>query len=253
MEISFKNKVALVTGAAMGMGLATAEAFAKAGATVVMADFNLEAVKIEAKKLEAYGSQILPIQCDVSKEDDVKAMIEQTIKNFGQLDAAFNNAGIMLPNIDTADVNMDDYDKLMNVNLRGVFMCTKYELQVMRQQERGTIVNNSSIGGLIGGAYRTAYIAAKHGVLGLTKSVALEYATRNIRINAVCPGTIDTPMVHKMYEKGDLVEDDIARLHPMGRLGKASEVANAVLWLSSPLSSYVTGDYIAVDGAYTVQ
>jgi NAD(P)-dependent dehydrogenase (short-subunit alcohol dehydrogenase family) len=252
MKISFEGQVALVTGAGAGMGLATAGAFTEAGAAVMLADVNSDSVEKATNELLKSGYTASWVRCDVADEQQVKAMVEKTIANFGRLDAAYNNAGIQSLVTDTADLTSEEWDRVFSVNLRGVFLCMKYELMQMREQGSGAIVNCSSIGGLIGLPGRAAYHAAKHGVLGLTKSAALEYAPRGIRINAVCPGTINTPMVSKMFESGDLSEEEVVKLAPINRLGQASEIADTVLWLCSPMSTYVIGQAIAVDGGYTV-
>jgi NAD(P)-dependent dehydrogenase (short-subunit alcohol dehydrogenase family) len=180
-------------------------------------------------------------------------MVEQTVSTFGRLDAAFNNAGVQSPVAETADASSEEFDRVNAINLRGVWNCMKYELLQMRKQGSGAIVNNSSIGGLIGIAGRAMYHAAKHGVIGPTKSAALEYASRGIRINAVCPGTIDTPMVAEMLAKEPDAMKDIFRDQPIGRLGRPEEIAAAVLWLCSPAASFVIGHALAVDGGYTVR
>lgn len=242
----------MVTGAGQGMGLAAAKAFAQAGAAVMLADVNEAAAVKAADELVTAGHKAMGIRCDVADEAQVKALVEKTVASFGSLDAAYNNAGIQSLVTDTADLTSEEWDRVFSVNLRGVFLCMKYELIQMRQQGRGAIVNCSSIGGLIGIPGRAAYHAAKHGVLGLTKSAALEYAPRGIRINAVCPGTIRTPMVEDMFAAGDLLEEEVIKLAPINRLGEAAEIADAVLWLCSPMSTYVIGQSIAVDGGYTV-
>jgi len=249
----FENKVALVTGAASGMGLATAQAFAEAGATVVLADFRDDAARAEAQKLVSAGNKAMAIRCDVTNEQQVREMVNKTVANFGRLDAAFNNAGVQSPAIETADSSSEEFDRVIAINLKSVWTCMKYELQQMRKQGWGAIVNNSSIGGLIGLPGRAIYHAAKHGVIGLTKSAALEYAARGITINAVCPGTIDTPMVAEMIAKEPQAMEGIMKMQPIGRLGRAEEVASAVLWLSSPGSAFVVGHALAVDGGFTAQ
>lgn len=252
MEITFKGKAALVTGAAAGMGFAAAKAFAEAGAAVALADIDAAAVERAAAELTARGRRAIAIVCDTSDEAQVKAMVERTAEVFGSLDAAYNNAGVNSPMTDTADLTPEEYDRILDIDLRGVWLCMKYELTQMRKQGNGAIVNCSSLGGLVGNPGRAAYHAAKHGVLGLTKSAAIEYAPRGVRINAVCPGTIETPMVKHMVETGDLSREAVAKLTPIGRLGRAEEVADVVLWLCSPMSSYVIGQSIAVDGGYTI-
>ena len=251
MNVSFENQVALVTGAGSGMGLATARAFAEAGATVVLADINEEAVRAAAEELIAAGYQALAICCDVSDEAEVAAMIEQTVSTFGRLDAAFNNAGIMIPAAEVADAEGQDFERVVAINLRGVWNCMKYELRQMREQGSGAIVNCSSIGGLTANPRRASYGASKHGVIGLTKSAAVEYAARGIRINAVCPGTIETPMVADMVAKKSFTLEDAVKSIPIGRTGQPEEIASAVLWLCSPGASFVIGHALVVDGGYT--
>ncbi len=254
MNYSLENKVALVTGAASGIGLATAHVYAEAGASIVLADLNAEAVQAAAKELIAKGYQAKAIVCNAANLDEVEAMVQETVSTFGRLDIAFNNAGVqnILPEI--ADATVEDFDQVNGVNLRGVWGCMKYELQQMRKQGSGVIVNCSSIGGIVGGAERASYHAAKHGVIGLTKSVALEYAARNIRVNAICPGLIWTPMAEKMAASGQKEAlDAMVKSVPMQRHGQADEIADVVLWLSSDASSYVTGQSISVDGGLTMR
>lgn len=253
MNHDFSGKVALVTGGASGMGLATVKAFAKAGASVVVADINGDGAQQVADELKASGAQALAITCDVTDENSVKAMVEQTVEHFGSLDAAFNNAGVQSIATETADYTSEEYDRVVNINLRGLWLCMKYELQQMRKQESGAIVNCSSLGGFVGVPGRGAYHAAKHGVLGLTKTAALEYAAQGIRINAVCPGIIDTPMVADMKNAEKEAMDILMEQVPARRLGTAEEVAQPVLWLCGPGSTFVMGHALAVDGAYTVR
>jgi NAD(P)-dependent dehydrogenase (short-subunit alcohol dehydrogenase family) len=254
MNISFENKVALVTGAGSGLGLATVKAFAESGASVVLADWNEKAVRSAAEELTAQGHKALAIHCDVADDAQVEAMVKETVATFGRLDAAYNNAGVQNVLAETADSPRDDYDRVMAINLRGVWSCMKFELQQMRKQGSGAIVNCSSLGGLVGAAERGTYHAAKHGVLGLTKSAALEYAARGIRINAVCPGLIQTPMSDQMVAagQGDALKAMVKSV-PMARVGRPEEIADAVLWLSSPAASYVTGQALSVDGGYIMR
>ena len=255
MKISFENKVALVTGAASGLGLATAKAFAEAGASVVLADWNEREVHAAAKDLASKGHKTLAVRCDVSDDAQVEAMVKQTVAAFGRLDAAYNNAGVQNVLAETADSPRDDYDRVMAINLRGVWSCMKFELQVMRKQSSGAIVNCSSLGGLVGGNQRGTYHAAKHGVIGFTKSAALEYAERGIRVNDVCPGLIRTPMSDKMEAEGQGEALKMMRetFVPMKREGRPEEIANTVLFLCSDLASYITGQSISVDGGYVMR
>jgi NAD(P)-dependent dehydrogenase (short-subunit alcohol dehydrogenase family) len=254
MNISFENKVALITGAGSGLGLATAKAFAKSGASVVLADWHEKGVRSAADELSAKGHKALAVQCDVSDDAQVAALIQKTLATFGRLDAAYNNAGVQNLLAETADATREDYDRVMGVNLRGVWSSMKFELQVMRKQGSGAIVNCSSLGGLVGGAERGIYHAAKHGVLGFTKSAALEYAARGIRINAICPGLIQTPMSDQMVAAGQgEALKALEKMIPMARVGRPEEIASAVLWLCSEAASYVTGQSISVDGGFTMR
>jgi NAD(P)-dependent dehydrogenase (short-subunit alcohol dehydrogenase family) len=254
MNISFVNKVALVTGAGSGLGLATAKAFAEAGASVVLADWHEQAVHSAVEKMIAQGHKALAIRCDVSDEAQVEAMVDKALATFGRLDAAYNNAGVQNDLAETADTTREDYDRVMGINLRGIWSSMKFELQQMRKQGSGTIVNCSSLGGLVGGAERGIYHAAKHGVLGFTKSAALEYAARGIRINAICPGLIQTPMSDQMVAagQGDALKA-LEKMIPMARVGRPEEIASAVLWLCSAAASYMTGQSISVDGGFTMR
>lgn len=247
-----EKQTVLVTGAASGMGETAARMFAEAGYAVMLADVNEAAVRAAAQMLTEAGYEAEYVRCDVTDEAQVQAMVERTVARFGRLDAAYNNAGVQSFVTDIADLEIGEYDRVMDINLKGVFFCMKHELRQMRRQGSGAIVNCSSLGGLVGLPGRAAYHAAKHGVLGLTKSAALEYAERGIRINAVCPGTISTPMVERMVASGDLNEEEAVKLLPIGRFGRSEEVAATVVWLCSPAASFIIGQAIAVDGGYTI-
>jgi NAD(P)-dependent dehydrogenase (short-subunit alcohol dehydrogenase family) len=249
----FHDRVALVTGAGSGMGLATAGAFARSGAAVVLSDRDAQSLERASAGLTAEGYRALGVVCDVSDEEQVAGLVDRAVADFGRLDFAFNNAGIQAPPTDAADEPAELFDRIDAVNLRGVWACMKHELRQMRAQGSGAIVNCSSLGGLVGLPGRAAYHASKHGVLGLTKSAALEYALRGIRINAICRGTIETPMVADMLAKGELDMDEAIANQPIARLGQASEIAAAVLWLCSPGASFVLGVALPVDGGYTAQ
>src|SRR6266851_1011659 len=247
----FKEQVALITGAASGMGLATTKAFAEAGAAVVLADIDEIALRTATDALTTAGYQAISVTSDVADEAQAATMVERAVATFGRLDMAFNNAGVQAPPSDAADERAEDFDRVNAINLRGVWASMKHELRQMRQQGSGAIVNCSSLGGLVGLPERAAYHASKHGVIGLTKSVAVEYAPSGIRVNAVCPGTIDTPMVAGMLEGQAAAMAEIMKEQPIGRLGRADEIAAAVLWLCSPAASLVVGVALPVDGGYT--
>jgi NAD(P)-dependent dehydrogenase (short-subunit alcohol dehydrogenase family) len=249
-----ENKVVLITGAAQGIGFAAAKAFAEAGASVALADRDEDLVNKSTQQLTAEGYEAIAIVCDVSDDAQVKAMVNKTVEVFGKLDAAFNNAGIQNVLADAADQTIEDFDRVMGVNLRGVWSCMKYELQQMRKQGYGAIVNCSSIGGILGGAQRGTYHGAKHGAIGLTKSAALEYAPLGIRINSICPGIIHTPMVDRMMAGGQQdALDAMLETVPVRRLGHPEEIASAVLWLCSDMASLVVGHALVVDGGYSIQ
>lgn len=247
----FKGKVALVTGGKGGMGFATAEAFARSGAAVVLGDIDAAAIQQAAAKLTAAGHRAIGMACDVSDEAQAAALVKHAVDAFGRLDFAYNNAGIQAPPTDAADESAEDYDKVQAVNLRGIWTCMKHELKQMREQGAGAIVNCSSLGGIVGLPQRGAYHASKHGVIGLTRSAALEYAPRGVRINAICPGVIETPMVADMIKTQKEAMDEFLKLQPIGRLGTAEEMAQTVLWLCSPGASFVVGVALPVDGGFT--
>ena len=253
MNESFDGKVALVTGAGSGMGLATAKAFAEAGASVVLADRDENAVRAAAEKLVAGGRKALAVRCDVTDDAQVEAMVDRAVSTFGRLDAAFNNAGVISRPTETADLSGDEWDRVMAINLRGVWSCMRHELRQMLRQGSGAIVNCSSMGGLTGTPGLSAYAASKHGVIGLTRSAALEYAARGIRVNAVCPGMINTPMAQVLTGGDANFLAALVKEEPIGRFGEPEEIADAVLWLCSPGSSFVIGHALAVDGGITAR
>jgi len=252
MNLSFDNRVALVTGAASGMGLATAKAFAEAGAAVVLADFREEAVKAEAQGLMAVGHKVIAIRCDVSDDAQVAAMVERTVAEFGRLDAAFNNAGVMARIAPMADTTDEEWDRVIGINLRGVWSCMKHELRQMQRKGSGVIVNNASVGALTGNPGIGSYIASKHGVIGLTRTAALEYVKNGIRVNAVNPGLIDTQIARDVVNGDEQAYSAVAKSVPIGRAGRPEEIAAAVLWLCSPEASYVVGQALTVDGGMTI-
>jgi len=247
----FIGQVAFVTGAAMGMGLAAGRAFAQSGAFVVLADRDGGLAAKEAARIVEEGGTAISVACDVTDEAQVAAAVDRAIAEYGRLDMAFNNAGIQVPPCDAANEPIESFQRVVAVNQFGVWASMKHELRVMRAQGSGAIVNNSSLGGLVGLPGRAAYHGAKHAVLGMTKSVGVEYASRGIRVNAVCPGTIDTPMVQDMLKSQPDAMKEILKEQSIGRLGQADEVAAAVLWLCSPGASFVIGVGLPVDGGFT--
>lgn len=249
--LDFRGKAALVTGAAAGMGLATATAFAEAGAAVMLADFK-EAVKAAAHKLVAAGHKAIAVRCDVSDDAQVEAMVERAVAEFGRLDAAFNNAGVMAHIAPTAESTREEWDRVIGINLRGVWSCMKYELLQMQRQGTGAIVNNASVGALTGNPGIGSYIASKHGVVGLTRTAALEYIKHGIRVNAINPGLIDTQIARDVVSGDEKAYAEIAKNVPIGRAGTPDEIASTVLFLCSPAASYVVGHALTVDGGMTV-
>ncbi|MFD2247909.1 SDR family oxidoreductase [Pontibacter ruber] len=251
MRIQFENKVAIVTGGSFGIGRATAIMFAQRGAKVSIVDWVEDTETLNA--IRSAGGEALFIKCDVSKDADVKKMVEQTVSTFGRLDYAFNNAGIEGASAPTHEVTEENFDKVIGVNLKGVWLCMKYEIPYMLRQGKGSIVNCSSIAGIIGFPNIPIYTASKHAVIGITKTAALEYAQLGIRVNAVCPGVIQTPMIDRFIEKNNTTKEAMASGEPIGRFGEPEEIAEAALWLCSDASSFTTGHALVVDGGWVVR
>jgi NAD(P)-dependent dehydrogenase (short-subunit alcohol dehydrogenase family) len=250
---SFEGKVAIVTGAANGIGEATAAAFASRGASVLLADIDVERGEAAAARIVAEGGTASFIETDVSVSSDVRAMVAAAVDRYGRLDYAHNNAGIVGGGATVVDMPEETWDRGIAVMLTGVFLCLKHEIPVILAQGGGAIVNTSSGAGIIGFPTMANYVAAKHGVIGLTKTAALEYATSGIRINAVCPGTARSKMVEGWIGGDPAQEAEVAALHPIGRIAEAEEIAAAVLWLCSDAASFMIGAALVVDGGYTIQ
>lgn len=249
----FDGKVALVTGGGTGIGKATAIAFANEGAKVVIGNRNVEAGEAVVSLIKDAGGEASFLRTDVSSEDDVKALVDHAVTTYGRLDAAFNNAGIGGAAGPLADQTTENYDQVMGINVKGVWLSMKYEIQAMLKTGGGAIVNNSSVGGLLGFAGVGIYSASKHAVMGLTKSAALEYSSKGVRVNAVNPAVIRTPMAEGLARARRIETDGFAAMHPIGRIGEPEEVANVVLFLCSDKASFVTGAANCVDGGFTVQ
>jgi NAD(P)-dependent dehydrogenase (short-subunit alcohol dehydrogenase family) len=246
----FVGKVVLITGGNAGIGRAAALEFANQGAKVVVSGRREKEGREVIAEIKALGGKAIFIKTDVSKESDVKAMIEQTLATFGRLDCAFNNAGIVQAPTPLPDQTEETYDQIMDINVKGVWLSLKHEIPAMLKTGGGAIVNNSSVGGLVGFATAPVYVASKHAVIGLTKSVALEYATQHVRVNAVAPGTIETRMFRDFAPE---VRQMLESAHPMGRIGQPEEIASTVVWLCSDGASFVTGQTVPIDGGYTAQ
>ena len=236
-----KGKVALITGGGSGIGRATATLFASEGARVVVADYNAEGGERTVRAIKEAGGDAIFHAADVANHKEVEALVKKTVEHYGRLDCAFNNAGIEGEFSSTPECTLENWQRVIAINLSGVFYCMKYEIPEMLKHGGGTIVNTSSICGLAGIANTSAYTAAKHGVAGLTKTAALEFSSQGIRVNAVCPGFIRTPMVARVMDRGSFDEKAVIQTHPINRLGKAEEIAEAVLWLSTDASSFVSG------------
>ena len=247
------GQVALVTGGSGGIGRATALEFAHQGARVVVSDVLVEAGRETVRLIGAAGGQATFIKTDVTRAAEVQALVGQIVETYGRLDCAFNNAGIEGGMAKTGEYAEERWEQVIRINLKGVWLCMKYEIQHMLAHGGGAIVNTASVAGLVGFRYGPAYVASKHGVNGLTKTAALEYAKAGIRVNAVCPGVIRTPMFERGLQKNPRLEERFAGVHPVGRIGQPEEIARAVVWLCSPAASFVTGTQLPVDGGFVAQ
>jgi NAD(P)-dependent dehydrogenase (short-subunit alcohol dehydrogenase family) len=245
----FEGKTAFITGAASGIGRATAIAFAAEGARVVITDRGEAALQETAERVKAVSGDVLTITCDVSKPEEVEAAVAKAVKAFGRIDCAFNNAGVENKTAPLHEIELEEWDRVLNINLRGTFICMKHEIAQMLRQGGGVVVNTSSGAGIRGVAGGASYAASKHAMIGMTKSAALDYAKQKIRVNAVLPGNIATPMMDRFTE-GDIQK--AIDLEPVGRLGKPEEIAEAVLWMCSDLGGFVTGASIVVDGGWSL-
>ncbi len=253
MARGLDGKVALVTGGSSGIGRATALCFAKHGARVVVADVDDKGSLETLSMITDTGGQAVFVKTDVTKAADVEGMVNKAVETYGRLDCAYNNAGIEGATASIVDLDERDWDRVIDVNLKGVWLCLRYQISQMLKQDGGAIVNTASIMGLIGGTNDCGYGASKHGVAGLTKTAAIEYARQGIRVNAVCPGTIDTPMARRIAVDNAEAEKSLIERHPIGRVGQPEEIAETVVWLCSDAASFVTGHMMSVDGGYIAQ
>jgi NAD(P)-dependent dehydrogenase (short-subunit alcohol dehydrogenase family) len=246
-----EGKTILVTGGASGIGLATCKQILSSGASVALWDLDHQKIKEAVNQLDPTGQRCRGFSVDVTNSSQVSAALEHTTSAFGELHGAFNNAGIGAPTVPLADLSESDFDKVMAVDLKGVWLCMKHELLYF-QKHGGSIVNNASVAGLVGLSGQGAYTAAKHGVIGLTKTAAVEYASAGVRVNAICPGAVRTPILEH-FEKAGVDESALAKMAPMGRIGNTQEIANAVIWLLSDQASFVTGASLSIDGGWSAQ
>lgn len=253
MNTEFKDKVVIITGASFGIGRATALAFAREEAKLVISDVQDKEGESLAKEIRKQGNECIYVHCDISKPADVQNMVSEAIKHFGRLDIAYNNAGIEGEMGFTADVSEDNFDRVIGINLKGVWACMKYQIPEMLKNKKGVIVNCSSIAGVVGSQGLPVYVASKHGVNGLTKNAALEYASQGIRVNSVCPAGVQTPMLDRIVETSSGLKDQMNAMHPIGRVAQPEEIAEAVLYLCSDRASFITGHELLVDGGFTAQ
>lgn len=254
-EITWKlsGKVVLITGAGSGIGRASALAFARAGASVVLADWAAGGGEETLRLINEAGGEALFVRADVSVDSEVRALISKAVETYGRLDYAHNNAGVEGTMAGTADCTEDNWDRIISINLKGVWLCMKYEISQMLTQGGGSVVNTASVAGLVGIKGFPAYVASKHGIVGLTKAAALEYGKNGIRLNAICPGLIDTPMIKRQTGGDPEAEARLMAGEPSGRMGRPEEVAAAVLWLCSEAASFVNGHSLIVDGGYVTR
>lgn len=247
----FKDKVAIITGSTYGIGKATAIAFAKRGAKIVLSDWMEDVDTLAA--IQELGGEAIFVSCDVSDEASVQALVAQTMQHFGRLDYAFNNAGIEGDQGPAAACTNDNWHKVIGINLTGAWFCMKHQIPAMLKSGGGAIVNNASVAGLVGVQGIPAYVASKHGLVGLTKNVALDYAKQGIRVNAVCPGVIHTPMIDRFTGENQQALEQLKSGQPLGRIGQPKEIADAVVFLCSESASFMVGQALAIDGGWTVQ
>jgi NAD(P)-dependent dehydrogenase (short-subunit alcohol dehydrogenase family) len=255
MPGTLEGKVALVTGAASGIGRATALTFAREGAKLIIADMNEDGGQQTIHMMTENGGEAMFVQVDVTSASQIEAMISKTVETYGRLDCSFNNAGTEgTTMVSTIDYKEEDWNRVLSINLTGVWLCMKYEIAQMLKQGGGAIVNTASVAGLVGSrGAGSAYAASKHGVVGLTKTAALEYAKQGIRVNCVCPGVIRTPMMERMLTRTPALEQQYIAAEPIGRLGRPEEIAESVVWLCSDAASFVTAHTMTVDGGYVAQ
>ena len=248
-----EGKVALVTGAGAGIGRSTAILFAQKGARVTVSDIVSEGGEETVRLIREAGGEAIFVQTDASKSADIQSMVQTTVKQFGRLDFAANNAGVNGPITSLIDCTEEDWDKVMGINLKGVWLCMKYEIPEMLKSGGGAIVNTASMAGLVGFPYQTSYVSSKHGVIGLTRTAALDFGKQGIRVNAVCPGVIHTTMVQSLIDNIPEVIDTLNNQAPVGRIGQPEEIAEGIVWLCSDEASFITGHALAVDGGYVIQ